>query len=131
MLSFLTARFLAYTGGFVALILAGLLAVQTVKLHWANERIGKLEDRVATVEKDRDTWKANFDRSDAATKTCNASIDAAKKEADRRTAESARAASQARAVAESYRKRANAVLSVKAGDDKCLAAERMIAEAVG
>lgn len=131
MLPLLTSRFTGPIASALALILAGLLTVQTVKLHWANGRVGKLEAKVATIEHDRDTWKANFDRSDAATKACSASVAALEKESAARVAESDKATKAARSVAESYRRRAEAVLSTRAGDDKCQAAARMIAEAVG
>lgn len=83
---------------------------------------------VAAVQADLNTCHLNTATLEASLSRQSAAVDALKAESDARVAQSQKAASSARAVAESFRQTAGDILGRKAGVDKCAAAAELIGE---
>lgn len=83
---------------------------------------------VAAVQADLNTCHLNTASLEATLSRQSAAVDALKAESDARVAQSLKAASGARAVAESFRQTAGDILGRKAGVDKCAAAAELIGE---
>lgn len=129
----LTSRLAGPIASAVALALAVMLGVQTVKLMGAEHgRKGAVAERdMARV--DLGTCRGNVSTLQDALGVQNRAVQAIKAESDARTAAANKALSEARKSALAARKSADAILAarVKPGETSCEAADRVILEAVG
>jgi hypothetical protein len=82
------------------------------------------------AQRDLGTCRTNTATLEASLGRQNAAVEALAKASATRVAQSAKAASDARAVAESYRRSAAGVLAAKAGPDRCASADEVILGAV-
>lgn len=114
----------------VALLLA-------VALVWQSAQLVSVRAHVAATEKAHDATLTALGRCneraaalEAGIAAQNAAVGGLQRESEARVAESARAASAARSVAESWRLQAAAVMAAqpKPGESACSAAERLIRE---
>lgn len=78
----------------------------------------------------RDQCRANVLTLKSSLDVQNRAVEAMRAEGEARVAESRKAVSAARSVAESYRREAGRVLAVKAGPDVCASADALILGAV-
>lgn len=131
MMSFFTDKALAYLATLAAVVALAFGVSQCSGRVKAEHRAEKAEKAVERTERDLRTCRGNTDALKASIAAQNAAVDALKREGEARVAESRKAASQARAVAESYRKSAAAILAAKPKGEACEAAAALIAETVG
>lgn len=136
-----------YIAGGVAVLLALSVAtagIQSARLKHAkadlaNARAALIdpstrktwESEARVRERDLTTCQGNVSTLEAAQARQNAAVEALRADSDARLAQSAKAASDARAVAESYRQASRDVLGATAGADKCEAADRLIMQEAG
>jgi hypothetical protein len=128
-LGFSTFR-LALAGGVLALLL-GVYGVQALRLAHAHADADRARAAVVLARADLKTCHDNAATLNASLDHEKAAVVAAKAEGDARVAVSVKAASAARAVAESYRRAEQAALAAKrTTPDACADADRLILEHV-
>lgn len=104
----------------VAILLAVFLGVQSVKLHFANGRIDKLEASLKVARVDLKTCQGNRHILEATIAQRNAEVEAAKAESDRRQKELAKARQRAEGEALRADRAASKLASFRpAGADTC------------
>lgn len=119
-------------GPYVVGALLAVLALQAVHGWRQGRQIAAAEARADRAERDLTTCRSNTLALDEARKRQNEAVEAAKAEGEAMVAESRKATSQARAVAESYRQQVQALLSrPKPAGDLCAAARALILEEAG
>jgi membrane protein involved in colicin uptake len=107
----------------VAAVLALALSVgQCTRALKAERRADKAEAVADKAMADFTTCKANTTTLEAALEAQSRAVAGLKAESDRRVAQSAKAARDARAVAESARRHADRVLAMRAPEDVCAGA---------
>jgi hypothetical protein len=107
----------------IAAVLALALSVGQCTRALKSERaLAKAEAVAAKAMADFTTCKANTTRLEAALEAQSRAVAGLKAESDRRVAQSAKAARDARAVAESARRHADRVLAMRAPEDVCAGA---------
>lgn len=74
--------------------------------------------------------RTNVATLDAARKAQNDAVEALRRDSEARVAASRKAVSDARSVASSHRREADRILASRAEGDRCVAAEKLIAEVV-
>lgn len=130
-LSLLTSRVAGPVASVVAVVALGLAVGQCSGRVKAEGKANKAEAARVLAVASLNTCKANVTGLTDAIGAQNDAVEALKREGEARVAESAKAARSARAVAESHRKRADAILSERVGADKCSEADRIVLEVVG
>ena len=112
----------------VLLILALTFAVgQCSDKQKAQRQLAKAEKARAVAVRDLGTCRTNVETLKGSLDRQNAAVNALKAESDARQRASAKAVKDARAVAESHRRSATAILAAKPeGDDLCKAADLLI-----
>lgn len=101
------------------------------QIHRADTRTADLSQKLAISNTSLSTCKGNVQTLNTSLTAQNAAVAALQAEGDRRTAEATKAAHDARAVAESYRQRAAAVMAEKPVGDACKAADALILGSLG
>ncbi len=118
----LTSRLAGPIASGVAVMLAGALAWQTVALGFVRYELAGAVEARDKAQTDFTTCKANTTTLEAALEAQSRAVAGLKAESDRRVAQSAKAARDARAVAESARRHADRVLAMRAPEDVCAGA---------
>lgn len=127
----LTSRLVGPIAAGVAVLLALALVLNVVQLRGVRGDLKVALADAKAARADFATCKANTRALTSSLDTQNRAVDALKAESEVRVAASAKATSQARAVAESYRRSAADILKAKpASADRCEAAKLLIAETV-
>lgn len=103
------------------------------QIRHANARTADMSQKLAVSNTSLGTCKANVQTLDTSLTAQNAAVAALKADSDRRTSEATKAAQSARAVAESYRLRAAAVMAstLPRSSDACAAADALILGSLG
>lgn len=131
MLSYFTDKALAYAATLAAALALAFGVSQCSGRVKAEHRAETAERAVERTARDLRTCRGNTDALKASIAAQNEAVAALKREGEARVAESRKAASQARAVAESYRRSAAVILAAKPKGNACEAAGRLIEEVVG
>lgn len=113
--------------GVVAVLCLALSVSQCTRAVKAEHRAGRAEKLAVAVQADLSTCRTNTSALKAAVDRQNDALDGLKAEADAKVAQSRKAVSAARSVAESARQEARRILAVKPGSaDRCEAASMLI-----
>jgi predicted metal-dependent HD superfamily phosphohydrolase len=130
-LSLLTSKLTGPIATLGCVILLALTVSQCTGRVRAEHRADHADKLLARSVADLSVCKSNVSALDSALTRQNAAVDALERESEARVAASAKAASQARSVAESLRQEASRILAVKpVGTDRCAAASKLITENV-
>jgi hypothetical protein len=121
-LTLLTSRLAGPIASGVAVLFMALAVGQCTRAIRAENRVTKAEAVAARAMADFTTCKANTTTLEAALEAQSRAVAGLKAESDRRVAQSAKAARDARAVAESARRHADRVLARPAPEDVCAGA---------
>lgn len=133
LIGLLTSRIAGPVAGFVAVILLALCLGQCTRAVKAEGKLARAQDAAAASARDLATCQTNTTSLRSAIAAQNAAVADLKAQGAARLAVSDKAARDARAVAESLRRRARDVLAEPApplGEDICLAASALILEHV-
>jgi hypothetical protein len=126
--SLITSRLAGPIASGVAVLFMALAMGQCTRAIRAEGKVTKAEAVAARAMADFTTCKANADGFLAAIERQNASAEAVKRETDAKLAASRKAASEARAAAESHRRSAARILAERVGPDVCADADRIALE---
>ena len=121
-LSLITSRLAGPIASGVAVLFMALAMGQCTRAIKAEGKVVKAEAVAAKALGDFTTCKANTTTLEAALEAQSRAVAGLKAESDRRVAQSAKAARDARAVAESARRSADRVLALRAPEDVCAGA---------
>jgi hypothetical protein len=121
-LSLITSRLAGPIASGVAVLFMALAMGQCTRAIKAEGKVVKAEAVAAKALGDFTTCKANTTTLEAALEAQGRAVAGLKAESDRRVAQSAKAARDARAVAESARRSADRVLALRAPEDVCAGA---------
>jgi len=127
-LSLITSRLAGPIASGVAVLFMALAMGQCTRAIKAENRVTKAEATAERAMTSLTTCKANTDGLLAAIERQNASAESVRRETDAKLAASRKAASEARAVAESHRRSAARILAERVGPDVCADADRIALE---
>ena len=130
MIGLLTSRLAGPIASGVAVLLAFWLGLAQFQLAATRGDLKAARSDLSAAQADLKTCRTNTTALKADIDKHNRAVDALRAEGDAKVAVSAKAASDARSVAESLRRNADRILTAKPGPDLCKSADALILESL-